>query len=307
MQLSIVTTMYHSAPYLDEFYERCCGAAKKIADDFEIVFVNDGSPDNSLSVALELHEKDSRVRVIDLSRNFGHHKAMMTGLAHARGDFVFLIDCDLEIKPEVMTSFNERLKNSQADVVFGVQENRQDGPLNRFFSLLFYKVFNLLSSVPLPMNLTTARLMSRRYVAALVAHKEREITIGGLWVITGFKQEPMNVKKSFKGSSKYSLARKVSIVVNAITSFSNRPLMLIFYLGSIISILAGLAALYLIFRRVFFGVYLAGWPSLIVSIWLMGGLMIFCVGIIGVYLSKIFIETKQRPYAIIRHIYEREG
>ena len=117
MELSIVTTLYCSARYLDEFYARCCAAAEKITPDFEIIFVNDDSPDDSLELAVALYRRDPRVIVIDLSRNFGHHKAMMTGLAHARGRLVFLIDCDLEVNPLVLGNFYTKFQNSRADVV----------------------------------------------------------------------------------------------------------------------------------------------------------------------------------------------
>jgi putative glycosyltransferase len=304
MDLSIVTTLYHSSPYLEEFYTRIKQEAKKITDDYEIILVNDGSPDNSLDVAVSLYRRDARVRVIDLSRNFGHHKAMMTGLAHAQGRLVFLIDCDLEIMPENLTAFYRTFQNSTVDVVYGIQETRQDPPLDRLFSRLFYTFFNWLSPDTIPLNLTTVRLMSQRYVSALVSHQEREVLIGGLWAITGFKQLPQVVSKSSKGSSTYHLGRRLAIVVNAVTSFSNRPLILIFYLGCIIISLSSVAAAYLTIETILSG-FLPGWPSLIVSVWLLGGLTIFCMGIIGIYLSKIFTETKQRPYTIIRDFYER--
>ncbi|MGH9548808.1 MAG: glycosyltransferase family 2 protein, partial [Terriglobales bacterium] len=125
MDLSIVTTLYASAPYLEEFYARTCVVAERVTSDFEIILVNDGSPDNSLEIALSLYRKDARVRIVDLSRNFGHHKAMMTGLAHARGDMVFLLDSDLEEEPELLNTFYEKLQQTGADVVFGVQQKRK--------------------------------------------------------------------------------------------------------------------------------------------------------------------------------------
>ncbi len=306
MELSIVTTMYYSAPYIQEFYDRISAAAQKITNDYEIIFVNDGSPDDSLNIAVALYEKDSKVRVIDLSRNFGHHKAMMTGLMHAKGGLVFLIDCDLEEEPELLETFYaEHRKNDDVDVVYGVQKARKGGFVEKISGNIFYWMFNLFSSYPVPSNLVTARLMSKRYVDSLVKHKDREIFMAGLWAITGFKQIPLMVTKLDKGNSSYDLRRKISILVNSITSFSNKPLLFIFYLGSIILFISSLAALHLIIRRVFFGVLLAGWPSLMVTIWLLGGLTIFCVGVIGIYLSRVFMETKERPYTIIRQIYER--
>jgi putative glycosyltransferase len=309
MNLSIVTTLYQSAPYLPEFHRRMSTAAQRLTDDYEIILVNDGSPDPSLEVALALQSRDERVKVIDLSRNFGHHKAIMTGLVHAEGDLIFLIDCDLEEEPELLIPFHEELKKSGADVVYGVQTARKGRWGERISGYLFYRLFNLLSSYPVPANVLTARLMSRPYVTQLVEHKDKELFLLGLWAITGFHQVPFPASKHSRNPSTYSFRRRLSILVNAVTSFSNRPLIYVFYLGCLISFLALLAALYLIVRRLFFGEYLAGWPSLIVSIWLLGGLTIFCLGILGIYLSKIFMETKPRPYTVIRRIYgpKKEG
>ena len=153
MDLSIVTTMYYSASYLEEFYNRITTTAGKIADDYEIIFVNDGSPDNSLDLAISFYERDDRVRVIDLSRNFGHHKAIMTGLSHAKGEVVFLIDCDLEEDPELLGKFYDELKCSDADVIYGVQQARKGGFVEKISGNIFYWMFNLLSSYPVPTNL----------------------------------------------------------------------------------------------------------------------------------------------------------
>jgi len=305
MDLSITATLYCSSAYLQEFYNRISAEAKNITDDFEIILVNDGSPDDSLEIAVSLYERDPRVKVIDLSRNFGHHKAIMTSLAHAKGDLVFLIDSDLEEEPELLRQFYDELNSSGADVVYGVQQSRKGGLFERVTGSVFFRLFSLLSSYPVPTNLITARLMSKRYVASLVQHKDREIFLAGLWAITGFKQVPVVVNKHDKGSTTYDLSRKVSVFVDSITSFSGRPLVFIFYLGCTILLVSSLAASYLLVKGLFFGDYLAGWPTLIVSVWLLGGLTVFCLGIIGIYLSKIFMETKQRPYTIIRRIYDR--
>jgi len=304
MKLSIVTTMYFSSSYLKDFYTRICAATQKITDDFEIIFVNDGSPDDALDIAISLYEKDKRVKIIDLSRNFGHHKAMMTGLSHAKGDLIFLIDCDLEEEPELLKGFYEKYVSSEVDVVFGVQQRRKGELFECISGDIFYTLFNFLSTYPVPKNIITARLMSMRYVKALVSYKEQESFMAGLWAITGFKQVPIVVNKHSKGNSTYDLRRKIAIFVNSITSFSNKPLIYIFYLACFILFLSSIAALHLIIKRVFFGVLLAGWPSTMVSIWMLGGLTIFCIGLVGIYLSKIYTETKQRPYTLIRNIYE---
>jgi len=305
MDLSIVTTLYRSAPFIREFHRRAAAAAATLAADVELILVNDGSPDDSLEIARSLVAEDPRVRVIDLSRNFGHHRAMMTGLQYARGARVLLLDCDLEEPPELLSDLWSRMDAGGADVVYGVQEARKGGFLERVGGAIFYRLFNLLSTYPMPRNIVTLRLMTARYVRALLLHEEREVFLGGIWAITGFQQEPMAIAKGFRPGTSYTLRRRAMLVVSAITSFSSKPLVMIFHLGLLISGLSFCAALFLIGRSLFFGGLLVGWPSLIVSIWLLGGITIFCLGVIGIYISKVFEEVKRRPYTIVRDVHER--
>jgi putative glycosyltransferase len=306
MELSIVTTLYRSAPYLPEFYRRASEAARLLAGtDYEIILVNDGSPDNALEVALDLHEQDAHVVVVDLSRNFGHHKAIMTGLMQARGEKIFLIDCDLEEAPELLSTFSDEMQKTKADVIFGQQDKRKGEWFERVSGRLFYSMLNFLSSQPMPSNVITARLMTRRYVQSLIQHLDREMFLLGLWTITGYEQVPVTVVKGSKGQSTYSLGRKFSVLINAVTSFSNKPLIFIFYFGMLVSFLALTGAVYLVVRVLFFGDLLVGWPSLIVSIWLLGGFTLMCLGIIGIYLAKIFMEVKPRPYTVIRGVHRK--
>jgi putative glycosyltransferase len=304
VMLSIVTSMYRSAAHLQEFYDRCTAAARQLTDSYEFVFVNDGSPDNSLQIALQLRDGDPRVRVVDLSRNFGHHKALMTGLARARGELVFLLDCDLEEDPAWLARFDSELRSSGADVVYGVQAERKGGWFERVTGDLFFKVFNRLLTDPIPPNVVTVRLMTARYVRALTAHKDQEVCLAALWQITGFEQRAITVAKGNRGESSYSVRRRISVLVNALTSFSNRPLIYIFYLGSVVMLVSLAAGAFLIYEalRGHFGV--PGWASIMVSIWFLGGLTIFCVGVVGVYVAKVFTETKERPYTIVRHEYD---
>src|SRR5512145_2013297 len=196
LTLSIVTSMYQSEQFITEFHARCTAAATRLAaSSYEIIFVNDGSPDQSLQKAIDLHTGDPHVRVIDLSRNFGHHKALMTGLAHARGELVFLIDCDLEENPSWLLTFHDALRANAVDVIYGVQARRKGDWLERTAGHVAYGVFNRMLTHPIPANLVTARLMTARYVKALVSHQEREICLSGLWVITGFEQRPISVRK----------------------------------------------------------------------------------------------------------------
>lgn len=304
MKLSIVATLYQSAPYINEFYERANVTAKRLAgDDYEIVLVNDGSPDNSLDLAITLTEQDSHVVVIDLSRNFGHHKAMMTGLAHSKGELVFLIDSDLEEEPEWLDTFAMQMKQDRCDVVYGVQERRKGNWFERWSGQWFYRFFKALTGLALPENVVTTRLMARCYVDALLRHQEREVFMAGLWHITGFDQRPHVVKKHHTSQTTYTFRRKMSLLVNSVTSFSNAPLVSIFYIGVGISLFALTYIAYLVINWLFLAKPLSGWTSVMASIWLLGGMVISFIGIVGIYLSKIFSETKQRPYTIVRKIY----
>ena len=307
MKLSIVATLYQSAAYIAEFHQRASTAARQlVGENFEIILVNDGSPDNSLSLAVQITESDSHVVVVDLSRNFGHHKAMMTGLAHAKGEQVFLIDSDLEEEPEWLTTFAEKVTSEKCDVVFGVQVQRKGGFFERWSGKWFYRFFKAFTGLALPENIVTARLMSRRYVDALLRHEEREVFMAGLWFITGFKQCSHAVYKHSSSESTYTLRRKVSLLVNSVTSFSNAPLIGIFYIGIAISLVALTYNAYLAFLWISIAKPLSGWTSVMASIWLIVGMVISFIGVVGIYLSKIFSETKQRPYTIVRQIYAKQ-
>ena len=305
MKLSVVTALYESAPYIEELHTRISSAARAITDDYEIVFVNDGSPDESLEAVLELHAVDPHVRVIDLSRNFGQHKAILTGLAHTRGDLVFLIDSDLEEDPEWLSLFYEEMLKTGADVVYGVQDARKGGFLERITGDLYYYLYRRLSDVPVPANQVAARLMTRRYVDSLVLHRDQEVFLAGLWALTGYQQDSVPVRKSHKGSTSYTFRKKVAIALNSVTSFSKAPLVAIFYVGMVVTLLAIGAVVLTIVAKVFFVDFELGWPSLIISIWFLGGITLSSLGVIGMYLSKVFIETKQRPYTTVRHLYDQ--
>lgn len=304
MKLSIVATLYRSAPYIAEFYQRASAVARQlVADDYEIIFVNDGSPDNSLDLAVDLTQIDEHVVVVDLSRNFGHHKAMMTGIEHAQGERIFLIDSDLEEEPEWLLDFSAAMVAESADVIYGVQQSRKGGWFERWSGELYYSAFNWLCNIDHPRNIVTARLMSRRYVNALLQFREREMVISCLWVIAGFKQCQRIVKKHMTSATTYSFAKKIEHATNSVTSFSDVPLKLIFYMGLLIFIGAFIYSVFLVFNRLAFAQGVDGWTSVMVSIWLLGGMVISFIGVIGIYLAKIFSETKQRPYTIIRRIY----
>lgn len=304
MKLSIVSTLYNSSDFLSEFHARSTSAAKAYSGDaYEIVLVNDGSPDDSLLKAIALSEIDPHVIVVDLSRNFGHHHAMMAGMEYSRGEHVFLLDCDLEESPEWLSDFGQDMSDKDCDVVFGVQASRKGGPFEKWSGELYYWMLKHLVDIDHPKNVLTVRLMSRRYVDALLQHRESEIVISFLWVITGFMQHPRAVEKKSRGKTNYTLFKKLSHAVNTVTSFSSRPLVYIFFTGIWIFIASMAYVTYLIINRLIFSAPVDGWTSVIASIWLLGGITISFIGVIGIYIVKIFKETKARPNIIVRSVH----
>ena len=307
MKLSIVATLYRSASYIEEFLTRSTTVARQlVGDSFEIVLVNDGSPDNSLEIAVAQIAQFPRLKVVDLSRNFGHHKAMMTGLAHATGEHVYLLDSDLEEEPEWLYEFWRTMQDEHADMVYGVQRARKGSLYERITGPLFYRLFRALTGIVQPDNIVTARVMSRRFVDALLLHQEREINIGGLWIITGFRQVKAVVKKHASSPTTYTLGRKLDHLINAVTSFSSLPLIFTFYAGLLISFSAVLYITYSVLLRLLQPTVPVGFTALIASIWFFSGLIVFFLGVQGIYLAKIFTEVKQRPYTIIREVYAAE-
>ena len=303
MKLSIVTTLYQSADTIEEFHRRVMQAAEAITNEIELVLVNDGSPDNSLELALALRESDPRVTIVDLSRNFGHHKALMTGLAYANGDLVFLIDSDLDEDPALLTLFYERLLRGDCDVVYGYQEGRRGGAFGKFTGYVYYRLVDALSDDEVPRGAITARLMQRDYVKALLRHRDRAFFIVQLWSTTGFRQVGLAAKKSSRSKPTYSLRKRAEYFVTHVTTSSTKLLYIIFYAGFVLSFVTAAVIAYFVLRYLFSGIGVDGFTSIIVSIWLFGGLITLILGILGLYIANILSETKRRPYTVIRRVY----
>lgn len=304
MKLSIVTSLYCSEAYINEFYLRISDAVRSLPiaeDSFEIIFVNDGSPDESLDKAMLLARVDEHVRIIDLSRNFGHHKALLTGVQRARGEYVFLIDCDLEEKPELLLEFWRELhSDSQLEVVFGVQSKRRGNWLDRNVGGLFYTVFNFLSETRVVSDQLVARLMRRTYVDSLSQFVESDIVLVGICTLAGHRQKPYAVEKGYKKTTTYGMGRKLRVLLDVVTSFSARPLELIFFMGLIAFSVSLVALAGLVISKLLIG-SLIGWTSLCASIWLLGGMILMSQGVIGLYIAKIFRQVKQRPFSLVRY------
>jgi putative glycosyltransferase len=305
MKLSIVSTLYRSAGTIEEFCGRVSAEAAKLTDDYEIVLVNDGSPDDSLAVALRLRQNHPKIKVVDLSRNFGHHKAIMAGLSHARGEHVFLIDVDLEEPPELLGQFWARMaQDDKPDVVYGMQTRRKGGFVERTFGGLFWKAINVGLPTPIPDNPLTVRLMSRRYVNALCEHREASLFLAGLFSATGFEQRGLEVQKACRATSSYNFLRRARLCIDAMASFSTLPLWFIFYFGVGTAMLSAVFMLYFLALKLVRGEAIQiGWASMICSLWFVAGVISIATGVIGIYMAKLMAEVKHRPNWIVRDFY----
>ena len=308
MKLSVVTTLYRSKGFLEVFLKEIISAIKIIdIDDFELIFVNDGSPDDSVKYLLERKKDISQIKIIDLSRNFGHHYAIQAGLNYASGDYIFLIDNDLESPPSVLVDFyNEIKKDATLDVVYGFQETRKGNFIEKKAGSIFWVLINKLSDTKIPHNILTERLMTKQYVNELLRLQDANLFIGGMFYWVGFNQKGISVKKGQReGASTYSVKRRAELMLQAITSFSGKPLEWLFYIGVTISFFSFLFLVYLAIQKIIHQDEVQlGWTSIVAINVLILGIISTFLGLIGIYIFKIFKQVQGRPNAIIKKIYE---
>ncbi len=301
--ISFVATLYRSELYVMEFITRCAAAAQDMGEPFEIVLVDDGSPDNSLAVAIEALSTHPTLRIVELSRNFGHHAAMLCGLEQTQGDLVFLLDSDLEEDPSWLGQFYSAMLLSGADVIYGVQQERRERGLSRVASRTFYNLRRRLLDGQMPQDVTTARLMRREYVDALLTHRERTTPILDLWVRTGFRQEPFPVVKGRSSPTTYSLGTRASLFLDTFVVGSGKMLVAS-SLAGIVVVAGSLAiAITLLVRWAAFSRPSPGWTSVMLAVLFLGGGILFTVSLIGLNLKRVADEVRRRPRTIIRRMH----
>ena len=260
MKLSIVTTLYKSERFVGPFIKIAIEAAEANYDEFELILVDDGSPDSSADIARSITEVDDRVILIELSRNFGHHAAALCAIEYASGDLIFLIDSDLEVDPRILSDFSTAMERTGADVVYGIQETRQGSFVARRLGEIFWSIFNAVSDVTVPKNVMTERLMTRRYVDALVQMGDRNLFMGGMFYWPGYSQVPLVIQKQSRlTESTYTFRKRAVLLVEAISSFSSVPLLSIFWVGIAIFAAAGTYSLFLVFSRLLFPSSIVFW------------------------------------------------
>lgn len=298
--LSVVIPVYRAEHCLDELYLRLKAALEKISPDFEIVMVEDCGGDNSWQVIERLAAADPRVRGIQFSRNFGQHYGITAGMDQCRGDWVVVMDCDLQDRPEEIPRLYARAQEGY-DVVLARRGARQDPALKRFTSWLFYRLFSYLADIEYDGQSGNFRIMSRKVVENFRLMREQLRFFGGLVQWMGFPTDSIEVEHAerFVGKSTYTFAKLWKLAVETIIAYSDKPLRLAVRFGFMMALLSFCYGLYILALSTIYGVPIIGWSSLIVSLYFIGGIIISILGIIGIYLGKTFDESKKRPLYII--------
>lgn len=301
IHISVVTPVYGCCASLDLLYERLIKTLSSITDDFEIIMVNDASPDNAWEKIKLLASQDSRVKGINFSRNFGQHRAITAGLDYAQGDWTVVMDCDLQDQPEEILKLYEKVQEGY-DVVWGKRVDRKDSFFKRLGSKLFYKVYDYFTEKKSDSSIANFSIISKQVVKQLCKLQEqnRNFPLFVEWL--GFNVAQIDIEHAAReeGKSSYTLSKLINFAVDSIVSQSNKPLRLSIQFGFLLSLLSMIFAIYLISRYFLFGVPVAGWTSVMVSIYFIGGLLFANMGILGLYLGKIFDETKNRQIYIVK-------
>ena len=297
--LSVVAPVYNEEQLLQEFYSRVCSALDGL--NFELVLVDDGSSDSTPERLNRLASDDPRVHVVYLSRNFGHQTALTAGLDHARGDAVVMLDADLQDPPELIPRMLDHWRGG-CDVVYAVREHREgESRFKLTTARWFYRLFDWLTQVQLQHNSGDFRLLDRRALDALLSMRERSRFLRGMTVWVGYRQAAVPYKRDprYAGETKYTLSKMLAFSLDAISSFSHRPLQLATLLGFLISTLAFIAIPVVVVLRIL-GSYLPGFSSITIAVLLLGGIQLIALGIIGEYVGRIYDEVKGRPLYLVR-------
>lgn len=299
--ISLIVPVFNEEGNIRKLHKEIVAELEGLWYDFELIFVDDGSDDESVAIIKDLHAADSRIKLVRFTRNFGHQVAISAGLEHAKGDAVIMMDADLQHPPSLIPDLI-RHWNEGFDVVHTVRKDMGDiGLVKRGTSRLFYKLINLMGETKMVPAAADFRLMDRKVVDCLNAMKERSRFMRGLVTWTGYRQTSLRyvAGERHTGKTKYSLRKMLSFAGDGITSFSTVPLRLSSYLGLIAALAVIPYALWAVYVRLFTDTAISGWASVIVAILFLGGVQLVCVGIVGEYVGRIYEEVKGRPLYIV--------
>lgn len=302
MDISVVIPVFNEESNLLVLHERLVNVITSISNNYELIFVNDGSKDKSLQIIKELANKNPQIKYIDFSKNFGHQLAVFAGLENAKGDAIVIIDADLQDPPELIKDLYHKMIEGY-DVVFAQREQRVGESWHKLITAkLFYRFINRLSDVSIPLDTGDFRIISKKINDIIVSMPEWNKFLRGQIAWTGFNQTSIQYTREerYAGKTNYSYSKMFSFAFDGITAFSNLPLRLATYLGFVVSLISFFFILYTLYQKYINGNVVQGWSSLMVSILFIGGVQLICLGIIGEYLGRIMDNVKQRPLYIVR-------
>ena len=300
MNISVVIPEYGCREAIQPLYERLVTTLEQITDSFEILFVEDRDPQNSWEDIVRLAQQDQRVKGIHFTRNFGQERAITAGIEHSTGDYVVVMDCDLQDRPEGIEELY-RIAKQGNDVVFVRRKERKDSAVTKFLSGLFYRVYNVLADDDYDPDIGNFSIASRRAINSFLTMNEtnRGYIMFLKWLGYPSTTIDLTAEERAAGRSSYSFRKKVKYAIQEITSQSNKPLYLAIYCGLLFALLAFLAIIYLVIRHFIDGSVPEGWISMMASIYLIGGLLMSALGIHGLYIGNIYNEVRNRPLYVI--------
>ena len=299
--VSVVLPVFNESENINELYKRLIAVLSiELCQDFELIFVDDGSSDDSWHMIKTLAKKDNKIKAIRFSRNFGHHIALTAGLDISSGGAVLTMDSDLQDYPEEIPKLINKYKEGY-DVVFAIRQIRKFNFFKNFSSKLFTRIINLLAATEIPINTTIFRIMSRKVVESFLSFQERERFFTGLISYIGFSQVgvPIEHGNRHKGKTKYSFNKMISLAITSVTSFSYKPLRLASLIGMTFSFIGFGLTIFLLYRRFILNLGVEGWTSILVTIILLSGIQLLILGLLGEYIGKIYSEIKGRPLYIV--------
>jgi glycosyltransferase involved in cell wall biosynthesis len=300
IHISVVIPVYKSEKTIDELYVRLNSTLLKLTNKFELIFVDDYSPDSSKKIIQDISNQDGKVRGIFLSRNFGQHNAITAGLDHARGDWIVVMDCDLQDAPEEIVNLYATAQQGY-DVVVGKRAIRRDSFFKKLGSKLFYAAFKYLADSNVNDRIGNFGIYSKKVISEIKQLREHNRSFGLLAIWVGFKRKEIDINHGIRkhGKSSYTLRRMIKLAVDSIVAHSNKLLVISINLGFLIALSSFTLGMWYVLRYFISGTSFPGWTSLLVSIFFATGLIITTIGIVGLYIGKIFDEVKSRPLYII--------
>lgn len=303
MYLSIVSPVYRAAEIVEKLVSEIHLSVKTITDDYEIILVEDGSPDNSWSKIEAICKTDSKVKGIKLSRNFGQHPAIMAGLSKATGNWIVVMDCDLQDQPKEIIKLYQKA-NEGYDIVLASRHHRLDGFYKKLSSRVFYKIFNYLAGIEINSSIANFGIYKKKAIDSVLNIKDaiKFFPLFVNWVGYQSIAIPIEHREREAGESSYNIGKLIKLAFDVIISFSDRPLRIFAGFGGIISLLSVFSGIYYMIKYFLGEITEPGYASIIISIWFLSGIIISCIGITGVYLGKTFNQVKNRPVFIIDEI-----